>query len=296
MSDDELQYLLNWKLVHQESSGSGFGNIVICYFREQIAQYDNSVLDRCRYEWSRIQRDLNSIIYLDYWYERLFTAPGLNVIIEFTKKIFCRRQHTFGKRPALCVIPLPHFLSYNSFPEDRCPTVETTNNKNSQNTIPNKLESAFIRLTQNQSNNNIFRHSDALFNIMLQYKWDRFVWMYFLLMYIICVIFYISFMVGVSFSASVFGYQPGSNITNSKQIACISLCFFSNTVLIFQELRQMRRSFDKRAYFTSVYNLVDWATFLLPIATFITLLTGASGFVTSIHERHFTQILTHIHF
>ncbi|KAF1800675.1 hypothetical protein FB192DRAFT_1120338 [Mucor lusitanicus] len=221
-----------------------------------------------------------------------------NFLINFFKKDTTKINGSLIK---LCVVPLPHFNSYNNFPEDRdnrrqlirCNATEYTHfpesrgflsylglkkddHEDETTVIPYKPESAFIRLATNQHENDIFHQGDTVLEVLLQYKWEKFARKRFLMVYLIYLAYYISYSVGVSFPREVFGYELGTPITNnSGHLACIILMFISGGVLFLQEVHQLLKSHSKSAYLASLYNIIDIAAFIFPAVTFWQILTNA---------------------
>lgn len=245
------------------------------YFREQITEYEDSIICHIRYWWSKFWKNKTSLWdHIEDWSTSITTFLKLDLVIKF----FSRRRHSPGKAAVLCVVPLPHFLTYSNFPEDRRNTPNTFNAKRDSNVIPNKAESAFVRIATNQNENSIFRQGDTVLEVLLQYKWNKFIQKYFILTYTICTAYYICYSIGISFSNEVFGYEPGATLSNGGQIVCITITLLSSLLLVVQEFRQFWKAYDKVLYAQSFYNWFDWTTYALSTASLALLLTGGANF------------------
>lgn len=255
--------------------------------REQITQYQSGFFTKLKYTWSihkhyEVPLELFGKIQNLMLYFHDHVSEQEDKITLFTKfKNMISRELSRRNRQlpttlsAICVVPLPHFLSYSNFPEDRGAQQE-------ENTtvIPYKPESAFIRIATNQNENSIFRQGDTVLEVLLEYKWKKFIRRYFMLMYAVYLIYYISFSVGVSFAREVFHYELGAPVTSHGQIGCFVLMFLSVTFLMYQEFRQFIKSYNKIGYIASLYNWIDWLAFSLPLASFALLLKGGTNFVS----------------
>jgi hypothetical protein len=90
-------------------------------------------------------------------------------------------------------------------------------------------------------------------------------------------VYYISFSVGVSFGQEVFGYQLDQTMSHRGHYATITIMFLSWFILFVQEIRQLM--YNIPAYM-NFYNLIDWTALIMPIASFILLLTNGKFIVS----------------
>lgn len=176
----------------------------------------------------------------------------------------------------LCVIPLPHFNSYSYFPEDRHEVITDGNS-----IIPYKEESAFVRVASNQNSNNIFRQGDTVLEVMLEYKWKTFARWKFIQIYMIHILYYISYATGVLYSRVLYVDEEGGfDIKHPGHITSLVIMGISFAVLLVQEFRQFGKTNSKMDYISSGYNWVDLAAFTFPVFTMLQSLLGWDYFAS----------------
>ncbi|GAA5803911.1 hypothetical protein HPULCUR_009396 [Helicostylum pulchrum] len=188
----------------------------------------------------------------------------------------------------LCVIPLPHFNSYNDFPEDRL-----KNSANGDDIIPYKTESAFTRIASSQNDNNIFRQGDTILEVLLEYKWKMFARKKFAFICFIHALYYVSYSTGVLFSRTL--YVKGENnefdMEHPGHIASLVVMGFSLAILVYKETQQFFNGRSKMAYINSGYNWVDIAAFGFPVLTVLQSLLGWNYFVRKSFTQAFVVLL-----
>lgn len=294
--EEEEEYILKLKK-QTKNYVPKFRMLESHYLREQINQYENSVLRINTSYWWKEFRDSKA----KYWNAVKDTKEKFECfkvvcfpvsVVQKIVKIFSRRRIPPGKVAVLCVVPLPHFLTYSNFPEDRRVSRSTENSQEDSNVIPYKPESAFLRIAANQNDNSIFRQGDTVLDVILEYKWSTFIRKRFIGACLIYIAYYISYSLGVSFSRKVFKYEPGAALSSAGQIVNIVIMAVSVFIAILQELNQVYQSYDKILYLKSLYNWIDWATYLLSIASLTLLLTGGTNFE---QVNTFTTLLLWIH-
>jgi hypothetical protein len=183
-------------------------------------------------------------------------------------KRMSRKPGSISKRLSkICIIPLPHFSSYSNFPEDR-PKSKLHNN----DIIPYKNDSLFTQIASNQNTVNLFRQSDTVFDILLQYKWKTFVrWRFWFVICAIHATYYITYSTGVLFAQDLYGYIPGGSITNPGHIISIILMSGAGLVFIFQEFSQFLHAQSPLDYFITGFNWLDISAFVFPLVTLLQL-------------------------
>lgn len=224
-----------------------------------------SALDSLKITWRRIK----------YFFLRLF---GISQ----------RQGHK--NRTQICVVPLPYFNTYNILLEDRFHnSTETTKvlgcitKKKHGKTY--KSRSDFIAIASGQDSNNIFRQGDTVLEVMLQYKWRKFLRIRFVGICLIQATYYISYCTGVLFAFEMYGYDSTNEerliTSNGKHLASIIIAFISGSVLLGQEINQVIKSKRVFDYLKSGYNWVDLAAFVFPLVTFFQLILNMDKFVSS---------------
>lgn len=200
-----------------------------------------------------------------------------------------RKRYTQGskKLTKVCVVPLPHFNSYSNFPEDR-PKNIIYNKKEQENdmyVIPYKDDSAFTRVASDQNSNSVFRQGDTIFEVLLEYKWNKFaMWRFWLVICAIHAIYYITYATGVLFSQELYGFTPGQSslLDDGRHLTSIVLMCGAGATLMGQEIHQFWYTPSFIDYFSSGYNLVDIFAFIFPIITLLQLLLGWDHLVIQI--------------
>lgn len=205
--------------------------------------------------------------------------------LSISRRLFPRKaQFTYTKQ--ICVVPLPYFNTYNILLEDN-----SQDNADATKILglfkrnqTYKKNSAFIDIISRLDNNNIFRQGDTVLEVMLQYKWRKFVRARFIGVFFIHIAYYISYCTGVLFAYEMYGYDS----TDSKRLvsahpqhmASIIVAFLSGLVLLGQEIHQIIKSKSLTRYIKSGYNWVDLAAFVFPLVTFFQLILNMKYFVS----------------
>ncbi|KAI8976472.1 hypothetical protein BDB01DRAFT_853115 [Pilobolus umbonatus] len=198
----------------------------------------------------------------------------------------------------LCIIPLPYFNSYlyhddqestqsennmtvNWLMKNACrrdkhslePGHHTKPRKRKMNKYYNKYKSRsqFVDNSSSEYKNQIFKQGGTVIEVLLSYKWKEFGFRTFMIMMMIHLMYYSSFIAAVSFPKELYGYEPGTTITHPQHLAATVLLFVSFGIILIQELRQFMM-FSKKEYFASFYNYIDLASYSLTITSFVQLL------------------------
>lgn len=207
---------------------------------------------------------------------------------KFFRKLIGKSRRGSKNRTKICVVPLPYFNTYNILKEDRLRSdtkttklwglIEITNRERTY-----KKNSSFIAIASGQESNNIFRQGDTVLEVMLQYKWRKFVRIRFVVVFLVHIAYYISYCTGVLFAYEMYGYENGGEISdNSQHLASIIIAFLSGSILLGQEINQFIKGNRKTEYLKSGYNWVDLAAFVLPFLTFLQLRLNMNGFVSTV--------------
>lgn len=253
-----------------------------------------ALLDTIAYVVPEFAQMITVLVFLGPLYILFQTVEGIFNIIRKTmlyrliKSMFRRDYRRF--KPLVptddvkcCVVPLIHFNSYYTYEEDRIISQYKKAGFNDAKVgakEPFCQESLFLSAATNIVYSNIFSTGDTVLEKMLDYKWEAFIRWRFILICFLHLVYYISYCVGISSSQVVFKYSRGSPITENGQIACVSLMFICNSILLFQEFRQLWKSYSKISYICSLYNLVDYAALALPTIMFVALLENKPYFVS----------------
>lgn len=157
----------------------------------------------------------------------------------------------------LCVVPLIGFNSYSSQHKYAIKKIHDSS-------------SVFEKLVSDKHNSTIFQEGGNVIDILLQNKWKNFARARFAIMFFIHFIFYASYIVSVAFPPSIFGYAPGTTITDVRQIAYTAIMFAFIGIIFVQNIRRLFISQSKLAYFTSTFNFFDiLAVIIVPVLTFL---------------------------
>ncbi|KAI8091656.1 hypothetical protein BDF21DRAFT_490379 [Thamnidium elegans] len=219
------------------------------------------------------------------WYEqRIWWKNFKKPIVIFYKfnirnpwrKLFIESKKEAKQLSKVCVVPLPHFNSYSSFPEDRPKNTKYDDGK----VIPYKKNSAFVSVALDQHDNNMFRQGDTVLEVLLEYKWQNFARNKFIWICLIHTIYYISYCTGVLFAPELYDINLEEDfvLDHPGQIVSLILMLLSLLVLIGQEIRQFIETQDKIDYIFSGYNLVDICSFVFPIVTLMQLVCNLPNF------------------
>ncbi|KAI7892975.1 uncharacterized protein EV154DRAFT_584756 [Mucor mucedo] len=262
----EIEQLMLMKPL-QKASNATFRNLDSYATMEQIKKYHG--LDLIFYRMQRCYRgkQICDVVKGVYSQCQKFTNYVWENFVKEGQKV--SRGST-----KVCVVPLPHFITYSNLPEDQIKKEGSSNN----DLITYKKRSAFARVTIDQNINTIFQQGDTVLEVILQYKWEHFARWRFGLICVIHLIYYVSYSTGVLFAHDLFDHgqsqEEAYRITSPAQICCLVLMFFSVSVLMAQEVRQFWKTYSKRHYFFSGYNWIDFAAIVLPIYTLIQMIYG----------------------
>lgn len=257
--------------------------------KEQLTKYGGFESSLRRYQDGLYSKYENTF-YIKRIYTFLFNVV---VIIKYLVWEYITKGSEEKKKELsnLCVIPLPHFNSYNDFPEDRL-----KNSKNGDDIIPYKRESAFTRIASSQNDNNIFRQGDTILVVLLEYKWKMFARKKFALICFIHALYYVSYSTGVLFSRTL--YVKGENnefdMEHPGHIVSLAVMGLSLATLSYKEMQQFFSGRSKMAYINSGYNWVDLAAFGFPVLTVLQSLLGWDYFVRQ-HKSIITIITNDIY-
>lgn len=217
--------------------------------------------------------------YLVYQFTRFQRIESVQDVLKWTRIVYhlvvgdSMKESNLAQ---LCIVPLPYFNSYRSLPEER-----QSLEKRKKETYIQKFHgvdyysySPFSLLASSIYDNSIFKQGDTIMEMLVKYKWEEFVRSRFWLVLLCHAVFYVSYSTGVSFPEELFGYTPGTKMTHPSHYVAVVIMFISGFILLVQEYRQF--TLNRLEYFRSFYNYVDLAAFVLPVATFILLLTRDS--------------------
>lgn len=194
------------------------------------------------------------------------------------RKSFIKSKKEAKQLSKVCVIPLPHFNSYSSFPEDRPKNTKLDDGK----VIPYKKNSAFVSVASDQHDNNMFRQGDTVLEVLLEYKWQNFARKKFIWICLIHTVYYISYCTCVLFAPELYGINLEDDFVwdHPGQIVSLILMISSLFILVFQEIRQFIKTQDRIDYFLSGYNWVDICSFVFPLITLMQLAFNWPHFVS----------------
>lgn len=269
--ESEINYVIRVKTLKKEYV-SRIRNLETQAIMEQIQTYSYYQLI-----FYKIRR-----LYFDYYISSEFKKDVgfyYRVYIRNNfRKLFKKSRNDPKKLSKVCVVPLPHFNSYSSFPEDRPRNYSPDN----VDIITYKDNSAFVRLAIDQDSNSIFRQGDTVLEVMLEYKWRQFARWRFVIIYAIHLIYYVSYSTGVLFSQELYDHDPDKDflINAPGQIISVALMGLSIFVLLAQEIRQFWKTQCRLDYFISCYNWIDIASFVFPMITLLQLIYRWDYFVS----------------
>ncbi|KAI7894913.1 uncharacterized protein EV154DRAFT_497382 [Mucor mucedo] len=167
------------------------------------------------------------------------------------------KDHTWHSYQ-VCVLQLPHTSTYDSTVAAHCDI----------------LEGSY------QHRNNIYRQSEILHKVLLEYKYQQFIRRRLFYLFAIHIVYYITFSTGV-----VFSQELNNNIIETKfrvrspgQMASIGLMCAAAVVLMLQKICQFWTSSRKLSWLCSIYHWIDIAAVILPVFTFVHMINGWSHF------------------
>lgn len=130
-------------------------------------------------------------------------------------------QDSRNSLSTICVVPLPHLNSYANFPEDRPPS---TIYENGNYIIPYKKYSAFTQVASNQDRVNVFRQGNTVLEILLEYKWKRFIkWRFWCVICTVHIVYHITYSTGVFFSQELYSFAPGESSVPNNTLHLMSI-------------------------------------------------------------------------
>ncbi|KAI9245393.1 hypothetical protein EDC94DRAFT_413781 [Helicostylum pulchrum] len=242
---------------------------------EQIKKYDGTFAIQVYHIRKRWRSGIEQFI---WWkdFKRPITTFYKFKIRNPLRKAFIKSKKEAKQLSKVCVVPLPHFNSYSSFPEDRPKNTRYDDGK----VIPYKLNSAFVSVASDQHDNNMFRQGDTVLEVLLEYKWQNFARVKFIWICLIHIVYYVSYCTGVLFVPELYGINLEEDFVwdHPGQIVSVVLMILSLSILFAQEFRQLCKTQDKIDYFFSGYNWVDLFSFAFPIITLLQLTCNWSYF------------------
>lgn len=169
-----------------------------------------------------------------------------------------------------CVVPFCFFANYDIHPADA--------KKNTGDKAYNQ-KSHFLQLALNQHENDLFHQGNTVLEVLLQYKWKTFARSRFFWIYMLHLLYYISYSLSVLFAGEMFSYTPGTPISH-EHLACIVLMFIAAAIFLLQEIHQLIKCHSLTSYIFSPYNIFDMIAITFPALTFWQMLSNQQGLVS----------------